>query len=208
MSKRGNVEIKEIIEVLIAVVAVGFLIVLMVRIFSPTLTVPELTAKNYLESLETSLNEAKKTGSSEFFMYSSEPNPYFLVYFGEGYSFDTFVVFDNMCSSIEGQVSQVTFNINPDKAKKNNLCICYIDSEDSITKYSGALNISCNFCIQEASSFGDINMNSENVKSLEETYAIISGNVIDVAYSEDEKFYVFDVSKNEMSEQNKFELCY
>ena len=144
MNKRGKIEIKEIIEVLLAAACVTLLIILMIRVFSPTISVSELAAKNYLESLEIALDEAKETGSSEFLMYLSEPNPYFLVYFGEGYSFD----YDYLATFWCGGSSTLDVSFKPTKAKKNSLCICHIDSKDSL-KNIDDLEVICKYCIQE-----------------------------------------------------------
>ena len=167
MNKRGESIIwKETIEVLTAVVAVSLLVVLMIRIFSPTLTVAELTAKNYLDSLKVALDEAKKTGSSEFLMYSSEPNPYFLVYFGEGHSFDK-----------EFKIGVITITFKPEKAKKNNLCICYLEGDYSL---DNVLDLEkgyiCKSCIQEDLIYKDF-------------FGYISGEILHINYFSDTREY-------------------
>jgi hypothetical protein len=179
MNKRGKIEIKEIIEVLLAAACVTLLIILMIRVFSPTISVPELAAKNYLESLEIALDEAKETGSSEFLMYSSEPNPYFLVYFGEGYSFDK-----------EFKIGVTRIIFKPQKARKNNLCVCYLEGDYSI---ENILDLEkgyiCKYCIQE------------EIENSKEFFGYRSGKSLLLKYLPDSKEYqINDLASSNIQE--------
>jgi hypothetical protein len=179
MNKRGKIEIKEIIEVLLAAACVTLLIILMIRVFSPTISVSELAAKNYLESLEIALDEAKETGSSEFLMYSSEPNPYFLVYLGEGYSFD---------KGFKIGVTRIIFK--PQKARKNNLCVCYLEGDYSI---ENILDLEkgyiCKYCIQE------------EIENSKEFFGYRSGKSLLLKYLPDSKEYqINDLASSNIQE--------
>ena len=173
MNRRGNLITENLIGLLISLVAVGFLIILMIRIFSPTLTIPELTAKNYLEALEVSLKEAKETGSSDFLMYSSEPNPYLLVYFGEGYSFDK-----------EVEIGGFKLVLQPKQAKKENLCVCYFDGEESEFAINYEKDFLCNYCVQK------------KVESFRDPVVFSSGNNIVIVYNENSRTYSINAEED------------
>ena len=213
MNKRGDVLTDNLIGVLIAVAAVGFLILLMFKIFSPTQTVPELTAENYLDSLKIALDEAKEAGSSEFLMYSSEPNPYFLVYFGEGYSFNTNLSLGNFCEDICFSTSECNIDVSfqPKKAKSNNLCVCYIDNDQSIKNFdiSNTLMVYCDSCIQEKinSSFSVFESSDEAISQLTDKGIIytVSGYPINILYFAESKSYGFNVFSSESSKVNKID---
>ena len=85
MNKKGSLETKEIIELLLAAAAIVLLIILMVRILDPGVNKNEKAAISYLETLKDQLKEAEKGKEQEFELWQGD---FFLVYFDRKNEFE------------------------------------------------------------------------------------------------------------------------
>lgn len=81
MRKKGSLETKEIIEIVLAAAGIIVLIILLWSLISPNFNVGDETAKSYLRSFEKTMKEVEKSGTGSFVMWGGEPK---MVYFGSG----------------------------------------------------------------------------------------------------------------------------
>ena len=152
ISKRGGIVDENAIKVIIAVAVVVLLIYLMVNLFSPSFDKESETAKSYFNMLEESVNIANNGKVGNFFMIDyGDESDFYLVYFGELFSFQDYGLLDDDKEgiiSIEEPEVGIVVEIEEDeeenierkfirdvKKNENNLCICYLKNTKILCDY-------------------------------------------------------------------------
>jgi hypothetical protein len=89
MKKRGELIIDNVVEMMLAAGVVFLLVVLFVKLFSPTYDVRDDVAKSYFDSFKIAIDEANSFGKSSFFILNDgeSKTEFYLVYFGERVNF-------------------------------------------------------------------------------------------------------------------------
>ncbi|MEI6058278.1 MAG: hypothetical protein WCP89_00750 [archaeon] len=123
ITKRGSLETKEIIELVLAAAAVIVVIWLLWSLISPEFNKEQKAAEAYMSTLQEEIG--KVDGGAEFGTFSLwQPKlDVRLLYFGDG---------------IVVKVDDLTYRTGG--LKKNQICFCYLKSKDWICNICSALN--------------------------------------------------------------------
>jgi len=123
VNKKGSLETKEIIELLLAAAGIFILVVLLYNILAPDFDKDEETAESYFNSLMDEIDVASSGGTGEFSMWLPEEEKgthFYVVYFGSRKYVDL---------NDEVTFASVGFH-------DNRICVCYVKDEEA----------NCDFC--------------------------------------------------------------
>ena len=154
-SKRGGIVDENVDGVILAVVAIFLLVFLMVNLFSPSFNKEDKTAKSYFNMLKESVDVADAGKVGSFYMYGEgkEIN-FYLVYFGEAFSFSDYGLSDkgkgiifiekpksDIAEALLGDEEESVKKefIRDVKNNKKNLCICYSKENKVLCDYCMSL---------------------------------------------------------------------
>ncbi len=120
-NKKGSLETKEILELILAVVCTFLLIFLFFKLIAPSFNKDAETAKSYFQTLQGEIEKTDDGGTGEFEIWQPEQEKgahFYLVYFAEQSRFDWQGI--NFFSGIHNE---------------NYFCVCYVKDEESKCKY-------------------------------------------------------------------------
>ncbi len=116
-NKRGFLVSKETVELIIAVAIIALVIFVLYNVLIGSWNKEDETAKSYLETLKKEIAKADAGGVGEFEMWQKTDETYLVAYFGD---------------KVGMKIGK--FDLIPDKAQKNNLCICYSSGSKVLCK--------------------------------------------------------------------------
>lgn len=114
INKKGSLETKEILEVILAAAGILILVLLFFKLVFPYNPEKE-TAKAYFDDLKSKIAEVDAGHAEEFYMWQPEVDTkYFVVYFGQGTSFIT-------------PINGTSVKFSSIGNNENHICVCYVE---------------------------------------------------------------------------------
>lgn len=133
MNKKA-ITVKEIMELILAIAAIGLLVFLLYSLIAPKYDVNEETAKSYFKTLEAEIKKADG-GVGEFAIWQPGDDT-FIIYFG----------------NYESYKSEKEVFVTKQK-RDNKICVCYREGREGVCEYCKSLDFPMKYVAEIVTSY-------------------------------------------------------